>query len=245
MPAARRRLASVGSMPGSISILSGERKRASYPSSTCTTPRGRPSLDAIRATSLERAETERNVEAQLVHTLLDPFDGLDPGPRPRRRRQADEHLVDRLPLDLGRLAPEQLVDVERGREVGVERAVEEDAVGTAEGGLRERHARRGCRTCALRVTPRPPSRGRPAVRRSRPGARLDRVGGAARRRRRTSRGRGGQTWHYFIKSSVDRPLDVPRGARRLGEDPHVLLQRGNQVRHDLQRQRRSWRAPAP
>src|SRR5262249_40610595 len=88
-------------------------------------------------------EAARRVEPKVVDLLLHSFDGFDGGTAVAcpRRHEPDERLVDRLPLDVGTLAPEDLVHLMRRGEVRVEGAVDEGAVRTANGRLCERHSR--------------------------------------------------------------------------------------------------------
>src|SRR5262249_15080348 len=94
---------------------------------------------------LRLRETACGVEAQFVNLLLNAFDRRNltgaAAVACARPRQSDERLVNRLPFDLGTLAAEDFVDLQRRVEVRVERAVQEGAVGTLDGRLREGHAR--------------------------------------------------------------------------------------------------------
>jgi hypothetical protein len=91
---------------------------------------------------LRPGDAARRVEPERADLAVQPLgDGnVNGAARARARRQADERLVDRQPFDIRGFAPEELVDLQRGGEAGVERAVEEDTVGTPERRVHERHA---------------------------------------------------------------------------------------------------------
>ena len=144
---------------------------------------------------------------------------------PSASRQADEHLVDRLPFDVGCLATQQLVHSMRRREAVVEWRRRERRRRDSGAPPARAACRRGRRTFAPHATPPRPCRDCPDVRRSRSADRRVRDDAAARPRRRTSRGRGGGTrlqWTGPLPSQVA-PVDSEktrmcscRAAIRLG-----------------------------